>query len=411
MSSLACFLKDLGNIVAGSDVEDYYFTEEALKQKKINIFPFNKNNIKSHYIYIIGNAFDERNVEVREIISNQYEYYYYHNFIGNILEKDLICIAGTHGKTTTASFLSQMLNNNCSYIVGDGSGYGTRNTNYLVLESCEYKDHFLSYNPKIALITNIELDHPDYFENIEQLKKTFSNFSKKAKLLVLNNDELSTKYLKHKNIVTFGFSDDSDYVIKIVEENKDGYKLNIIDRNHNNIYKCLFPFFGKHLIYDFVGGYIICLIIGQYPNIENLKLPKRRMTVYKYGNTILIDDYAHHPTEIKCLKESIEKTYPGQKINVIFQPHTYSRTLKFKKEFKKALENFDKVYLENVFASKREASDYQKDEDVKKYFKKFEKFDNSVIDKININKKEIWLFLGAGIVNQHIFHLLNKENK
>lgn len=409
MSSLACFLKDLGNYVIGSDVEDYYFTEESLKNKKINYFTFSKDNIKSTYIYIIGNAFDKNNIEVNEIISNQYEYYYYHNFIGNVLEKDLICISGTHGKTTTASFLSQMLNNNSSYIIGDGTGYGTDNTNYLVLESCEYKDHFLSYNSKIAIITNIELDHPDYFKNIEQLKNSFQKFAKNSKLLVLNNDEDSTKYLKHKKIITFGFSEKSDYVIKIIKESKEGYLLNIIDNKNNNTYKCYFPYLGKHMIYDFVGGFIICLIIGHHPHIENLKLPKRRMTVYKFGNTKLIDDYAHHPTEIKCLRESIKKTYPNQKINVIFQPHTYSRTLKFKKEFKSALELFDKVYLEDIFTSKRESIDNLKEEKIKNYFSEFDKFNEDILKKIDKNKNEIWIFLGAGIINKHISHIMKEE--
>lgn len=120
----------------------------------------------------------------------------------------MICISGTHGKTTTASLLSKMLDNKCSYIIGDGSGYGTKNSNYLILEACEYKVHFLSYNPKITLITNIELDH----KSKGQLKQTFLKFAKKSEILILNNDEVSTKYLKHKNKITFGFDKSSDYV-------------------------------------------------------------------------------------------------------------------------------------------------------------------------------------------------------
>ena len=412
MSSLACFLKDLGNTVVGSDVSDYFFTEETLKNKKINYFTFNKNNIKSTYIYIIGNAFDKNNLEVMEILNSKYEYYYYHEFIGHVLEKDLICISGTHGKTTTASFLSQMLKGNSSYIIGDGTGYGTTNTNYLVLESCEYKDHFLSYNPKIALVTNIELDHPDYFKNVEQLKNSFQMFINKTKLVVLNNDEKSTKYLKHNKIITFGFSKSSDYIIKIIKENKNGYFLNIIDKEQNNTYSCYFPFLGKHMIYDFVGGFVISLIIGQNPYVDNLKLPKRRMTIYKYGKSILIDDYAHHPTEIKCLYEAVKKTYPKLKINVIFQPHTYSRTFEFKKDFKNVLKLFDKVYLEDVFTSKREEFDWKKENELRKYFDEFDKFENCILNYIDKKKKEIWVFLGAGVINRHISYLINdNENK
>ena len=144
MSSLACFLKDLGYYVIGSDTEDEYFTSEILRKRKIETLIFNKNNITSDYVYIIGHAYNEENEEVSKIILNDFEHYYYNEFIGQIIDKNIIAISGTHGKTTTAAFLSQMFNKEASYIIGDGTGYGTNETNLLVLEACEYKDHFLN---------------------------------------------------------------------------------------------------------------------------------------------------------------------------------------------------------------------------------------------------------------------------
>ncbi len=409
MASLACYLKDLGNDVIGSDTDTYYFTMDNLIIKNIKILSFNKDNIKNKYIYIIGNAYDKNNIEVSKIINNKYEYYYYHEFISKFIKKDLICISGTHGKTTTASLLSKMLDNKVSYIIGDGSGYGTEITNYLILEACEYKEHFLSYIPKIALITNIELDHPDYFKSKVQLEETFLKFAEKSEILILNNDELSTKYLKHKNKITFGFDKSSDYVINIIDETNNGYNVIIKEKKNNKKYNCFLPFLGKHLIYDFCGAFIICLIIGINPIITNLTLPKRRMTTYKYGKTILIDDYAHHPTEIKCLETSLRKTYPNKKINVIFQSHTYSRTIKFKNEFKKVLKLFDKVYIENVFSSKREKENLILEQEINDFFNEFEKFNINVIKEINQNKDEIWVFLGAGTVNKYIDLLINNK--
>lgn len=406
MTSLALFLKDLGHFVVGSDNEKMYFTDKILKSKKIEVFIFNENNITDEYTYIIGNAYDEKNEEIRKIILNDFEHYYYHEFIGKIIEKNIIAISGTHGKTTTSYFLSQMFNKEASYIIGDGSGYGTRESNLLILEACEYRDHFLSYYPIISIITNIELDHPDYFKNEKMLLNSFNKFANHSSMLVVNNDCKNAKRIKHKNKVTFGFSEGSDFKIKINTKTKNGYIINLENRKEkiSNNYKV--PFFGKHHIYDFVGALIVCLLMDKTPYLEKLSLPKRRFEETIYGNTILIDDYAHHPTEIKCLYESIREKYPTYKINVIFQMHTYSRTLAYRNEFKKVLNLFDKVYLEKTFTSTREKENEETERKINQIFNNFETFDDNVLKLISKSNKEVWVFLGAGIVNQNICKLV-----
>ena len=110
MSALAMLLKDLGNNVVGSDENKEYFTDLLLKEKSIKWHPFG-SNLNNDYIYIISNAYDQTNIDVKSIIDNKFEYYYYHDFIGKKLKKDIIAISGTHGKTTTSTFLKEMLNN------------------------------------------------------------------------------------------------------------------------------------------------------------------------------------------------------------------------------------------------------------------------------------------------------------
>lgn len=410
MSSLACMLKDLGHNVVGSDVSDYYFTEDILIKRKIEILEFNEYNITSEYIYIIGNAFDERNEEVRKVIVNDYEYYYYHKFIGEVLEKNIVSVAGTHGKTTTTSFASQMLNKEVSYIIGDGTGYGTNETNILLLESCEYKNHFLSYSPIISLITNIELDHPDFFKSNNDVVRSFQKFANNSKQLIINGDDRLCKRIKHDNIIKFGFSNKNDYQIKIIRQNKNGYIVNLLDKQESTKQEIYVPFLGKHNIYNFVGAYVICIMLGKNPHMNNIKLPKRRMTKNIYGKTILIDDYAHHPTEISCLYESIKKTYPHKKINIIFQPHTYSRTIKFKDEFIKSLSLFDNVYIAEIFSSKREEHSKINKSEFERIFPMFLKFDENILSLIDKEKSEVWVFIGAGVVNNYIYKILN-ENK
>lgn len=403
MASLACFLKDLGYSVVGSDSEDFYFTEEIIKKKKIETFLFNKDNITTEYIYIISNAYDDSNEEVAKIILNDFEYYYYDNFIGTVLEKRIIAISGTHGKTTTSSFLSQMFNKEASYIIGDGVGYGTNESDYLVLEACEYKDHFLSYCPYLALVTNIDYDHPDYFKSLEMTVQSFQKFISKAKIVILNKDDANSNLLTHDNIVTFGFDEKSDYVINIVEETKEGYLIKVNELKYNVNYK------GYHYIYDFVGALVCMDILNKTPKATNLKLPLRRMTEYKKGEVIIIDDYAHHPKEIKCLYESIKSKYKGYKYNVIFQPHTYTRTIKLINEFISSLNLFDNVYIEKVFTSKREKLDPKNEEYINDKFSSFFKFDPSILKKIDFLKKEVWIFLGAGVVNKYILTILNEK--
>lgn len=405
MTSLACMLKDLGHQVRGSDVTDIYFTDEILKKKKIEILPISKNNINGKDTYIIGNSFDKTNQEVAEILKNDYEYYYYHQFIGKIMDKKIIAISGTHGKTTTTFLLAQMLSGEYSYIIGDGSGYGNPESDYLLLEACEYKMHFLAYTPEILLINNIELDHPDCYKNVDEIIDAFQKLVNQSREIIINNDDINSKKIKHLNKITFGFSKDSLYQIKIIEETKEGYLISLINHQDNLKYEYVVPFFGKHMIYNFVSAIIICQVLGKSPKLDLIFLPRRRMTTYQFGKTIIIDDYAHHPTEIKCLYESIKKKYSFGKINVIFQPHTYSRTLALKNEFIKSLDLFDEVYIEKTFTSKREKRKEKLEKEVDEIFKKYQTFNKEVLKRITKEKSEVWVFLGAGTVDQYINEL------
>lgn len=407
MSALACFLQDLGNEVIGSDYPNTYFTDQILEERKIKVYNFNEAKIDSNYIYIIGLAFNEDNDDVKTIKQNHYKYYYYNDFIGHELNMDIIAVSGTHGKTTTTTFLSQMLNNQASFIIGDGTGKGLKGSNKLVLEACEYKNHFFAYQPKLLLINNIELDHPDFFKNINDVVSSFQKMVDQSKLVIVNGDDPNIEKLTFNKVIKVGQDKTNDVIFKVIKTNKEGTFVNVKEKN--KIYALFIPFFGIHLVYDFVMAYVACRVLGVTPYIQELTLPKRRMTEYKYGNAILIDDYGHHPTEIKSLYYSIKEKYPNHSINVIFQPHTYSRTLTLKKEFKEALSLFDTVYLDKVFPSSREKVSTFKQLKINKIFKKYRLFTPSIINLINPKKAEVWVFLGAGIVNGYIWDVIGNK--
>lgn len=394
MSSLAKLLKDLGNDVVGSDIEKYFFTEDSLKENEINIYRFNKGNILKDYFYIISNAYNETNEEVCEIIKNDYQYMYYHEFIATMLNKDVIACSGTHGKTTISYFITNFLNYKCSYIIGDGEGGGFNDNDLLVLEACEYKNHFSVYKPKILIINNIDLDHTDYYKNKKMLIRAFKEIASNSKILLVNGDDKNIKKIKHSHKITYGFGKKCNIRIKILSQAKKCYYVKV-SYNNENIYLKI-PFLGKHMIYNYVAGYMACILYGIKPNEKNVNaLPKKRMETRKIDNLILISDYAHHPTEINALFESIKLTYPEKKINVIFQSHTYERTIKFKKQFKRSLNKFDKVYLMDVYSSRREQMSFVKQKKIDRYFNCFEKYNDTIINSIK-KSSDVWVLLGAG---------------
>lgn len=406
MSSLAKMLQSEENQVVGSDTDEYYFTEDSLREKQIPIFPFDKDNIQGDAFYIIGNAFhQDNNEEVAKIITCQYSYAYYHDFIGQHLHKKIIAVAGTHGKTTTSYFLAEMLDKKCNFIIGDGEGESYP-SDYLVLEACEYQSHFLSYHPEWLIINNIELDHTDYYKSKKQLLRAFQQFANQAKTVLINGDDVLASKIKHPQKITFGFSKKNDIQIKILSTTAHCYYIQINYFGH--IYLKV-PYLGRHMIYNYVASYMTLQLNGFTPKtLSKDQLPRRRLTTYAYQNSILIDDYAHHPTEIKALHETLRLKYPHFKINVIFQPHTYERTFHFKKEFIQELRLYDKVYLLEVFSSKREKTSQKLQDKVNKIFSSFSSIQELDIEEIG-KKEEVWVFLGAGRANHILKAILEKQ--
>ena len=399
MSALACMLYDLGHEVIGSDVLKNFGFEEGLQKRNIKVLEFNDNNIKPEYVYIIGNAYKEDFIEVKEIKKHGYEYYYYHDFISK-LDGFHIAISGTHGKTTTTKMIADMLKDEpISYLIGTGEGKGKKDYKYLIYEACEYQDHFLAYHPDILVINNIELDHPDYFNSINDVYNSFKKLSEQSQKVIINVNE---KIKKDEHFICYG-NDNSEYIYKIIEENQNGYLIEI------NGKKFALPFFGKHMINNFLSAYVVLKTIGYNDDyikerIRYIKLPKRRMEEEIIGKQIIIQDYAHHPTEIKSLYDSISQKYPNIPITVLFQPHTYSRTLALSSSFIASLYFFDEVYVLPTFTSSREVYNKTLQNQVDNIFKEYKCV--KTIDEVLFKKdKRIYVFLGAGEVFRYIKNL------
>ena len=355
MASLAIMLNNLGYEVCGSDLEKHFFTEDELVKRGIEIYPFDENNIKDNYTVIIGNAFLEDFPEVVAARSNKTcTCYRYHEFLGKLMEDyKSISVCGSHGKTTTTTMLKTVFGafKNTGYLIGDGEGYLEKDSEYLCVESCEFRRHFLSYHPEYAIITNIEIDHVDYFKDEEDYFSAYQQFVGNVKEAVFYNgdDEWCRKLKIDVPSFSFGFSHDNDFYIDNLYEDSDGSNFDLMFRGSTMFHYNL-PFVGRHMLIDALGVIALATTMCFDPNIIERSLnyyegPKRRYVVEEYKDSILVDDYAHHPTEVRVTLEASRKRFPDKQIVAIFKPHRASRVLHFADDFADALKLADKVYL------------------------------------------------------------------
>lgn len=353
MASLAAMLYDLGHEVCGSDLEKHFFTQDELDKRGIMIYPFDPNNIKDDYTVIIGNAFLEDFPEVVEA-RKKCVCYRYHEFLGQLMKNYKgISICGSHGKTTTTTLCKTVFSKfkKTGYLIGDGEGFLAKDSEYLCVESCEFRRHFLAYHPEYAIITNIEIDHVDYFKDEVDYFNAYQEFVKNVSKAVFyyGDDEWCKKLKFDTEAYSFGLSDSNDYYICNVINDTSSSSFDFM---HNGELVCHYdvPFVGDHMMIDILG----VLALADYMQFDHSIVeeaissyvgPKRRYVIEEYKNTIFIDDYAHHPTEVKVTLQASRKRYPDKKIVAVFKPHRASRVLYFAKQFADALSNADEIYL------------------------------------------------------------------
>lgn len=355
MAPLATILYELGHEVAGSDIDKYIFIEEELRKRNIPIYSFNKDNIKDGYHVIIGNAFDESNEEVKAALENpRVQCTRYYDFLGKFMEHYIsIAIAGTHGKTTTTGMAYHLFENfdKTSVLIGDGTGHGMKDSKYFIAETCEFQDHFLHYYPTYAIINNIELDHVDYFGNLDRYIESFEKFASQVKdTVIVWGDDPNIKKIKFdKRVIRFGLNEDNDVRAVHVLETAQGLSFDVY------IHKELFghfniPLYGYHMLYNSLAiitlGYLEDMSYEYILNrLQTFEGTKRRYTVQEIGNNVYVDDYAHHPTAIKYVIEATRVRYPGKKIVAVFKPDRFSRGARFAKEFAAEMEKADYSYF------------------------------------------------------------------
>lgn len=367
MSSLAQIMNELGYEVNGSDIEKHFFTEEGLIARNIEITTYDEANIKEGMIIIKGASIKDDNPEIVKAEELGLKIYTYNEFLGKLTEKfKSICIAGCHGKTTTTAMASLVLNEikGVNYLIGDGTGYASEGNEFFILESCEYKRHFLSYHPYYAVITNIDLDHVDYYKDIDDVIDAYREFANSAeKMVIACGDDPYTHSLEiNPPIFYYGIDEDNDIKATNINYKEDGTSFDVeVEGNYYGFFDL--PIFGKHQLLDALAVIAICYyerIDAKEVNkiFKTFKGAKRRFTETVVGESVVIDDYAHHPNEMKSTLKAIAQKYPKKKVVAVFQPHTFSRTDEFKEEFTKVLNMADKAFVMDIHPAREVQEDY-----------------------------------------------------
>ncbi len=368
MSALAQIMKNLGYDVQGSDVETHFFTEEGLVKDGIKILPFDENNIHENMKIVRGATFTDDHPEVKRAKELGLNIYSYADMVGSLTRKfKTICIAGCHGKTTTTSMMAHVLNQikGANYLIGDGTGYSNKENEFFILESCEYRRHFLAYTPYYAIITNIDLDHVDYFKDINDVVDAYNEFANKAeKMVIACGDDPYTHYLDiNKPIFYYGIDEDNDIIAKNIEYKKDGTSFEVfVEDNYYGFFDL--PIYGKHMLLDALAVISVCyyerLDVKEVSKLlKTFHGAKRRFTEIVVDDTIIIDDYAHHPNEVKATIKSVRQKYPDKKLVTVFQPHTFSRTKEFANALASAMNLADYSYVLEIHPAREKQEDFE----------------------------------------------------
>jgi len=395
MAPLAIIAKEAGFKVTGCDIDQEFITDTPLK--KVGILPmigFHRDHVEDCDLVITTGAhggFD--NVEVIAAKQKGIPVWTQGEAVGKFMAGEIfkrtfesVSVAGCHGKTTTTAMIATILKENKldpSFLIGTGDipslgscGHFGKG-NYFVVEADEYatepkydkKPKFLWQKPKIGIITNIEFDHPDLYPSMESIREAFlsfaNNIQENGTLIACLDDPETVKVIKDlkKRVITYGFSKNADFYIDKVSIEPDKIFFWVNSRNAM-LGEFLLNVTGEHNALNALAAIITCLELGLSlgdikKGLLGFKGTKRRLEFIKTltSGSLLFDDYAHHPTEIRKTLETLKKAYPNKKIACIFQPHTYSRTKSLFEQFINSFGAADAVILVDIFPSARESID------------------------------------------------------
>ncbi|WP_456082409.1 UDP-N-acetylmuramate--L-alanine ligase [Leptotrichia sp.] len=430
MSGLAKILAKDGYEVYGSDIDRKPITDE-LEAMGVKVYIGQvEENMKGKDIdvFVYSTAIRKTNPEYKYAVENNITMIKRGQLLAEIMNRfDGIAVAGTHGKTTTSSMMSVALLEKEPFIVVGGiipeihSNSKIGNSEYFVAEADESDNSFLFIKPKYAVVTNVEPDHLEHHGTFENIKKSFEQFiDSTERLVLLCKDTVEKEHLKftNKNVAWYSLeSEDAQIYAKDVEI-KDGKTSYEVVKNGESLGRFTLTIPGKHNILNslpviYLAHEFKCDMNKVKEKIEEFKGANRRYQVIYDNNLRIIDDYAHHPTEVSVTIEAAKATEKG-KVTVIFQPHRYTRTKFFLDGFVEALKKADDLMLLPIYAASEDNIYGISSEDLAAKIGNHVKVTTEEeIEKIveeSKNSGNTFVFMGAGSVSKVAHNIVDKLN-
>lgn len=427
MSGLAEVLLAAGFEVSGSDSHESELTARLIKDGVHITYGQKRGNIAADVdIVVYTAAVHADNPEYMEAVERNIPMLSRAELLGEIMVnyKTAIAVSGTHGKTTTTSMLSEILINadtDPTISVGGilpsiGGNIRIGKSDCFVTEACEYTNSFLSFFPTMEIILNVREDHLDFFKDINDIRHSFRLFAEKldeAGILIINSDiekaEEITQGLKCR-VVTFSMDGrDSDYYAENISYDYLGRPEFTLCKGGESLFTVSLKVPGEHNIIDAIAASAAALFAGVLPEdvkrgLENYSGVNRRFEKKgEIGGLIVIDDYAHHPDEIKATLTAAKKTGVS-KVWCVFQPHTYTRTKAFLHEFADALCLADEIILAKIYPARETdnlgissadlAAEIEKQGRKAVYLETFDEIEDFILQ--NCGKGEMLITMGAG---------------
>ena len=420
MSSIAQYLHDKGNIVFGYDRENNQAIKILLNKgivitNELNLDLIPKEMMGDDVEIIYTPAVKDDNIYLEYFISKGKNKIYKRSEILGEITKNSKCIAvaGTHGKTTTTGIISHLLYSHGikfkAFVGGIMKGYNSNyiytGDDYVVVEADEYDRSFLNLSPDYAVITSIESDHLDIYGDFDSLIKSFELFSLKVKKSLVAEEQI-----KIKRNYTFSITNEADYKASNITLINNGisFDLKTPDNVFTNVYVKII---GMHNLKNVLSALSVIDQIKEIeikellPFLSSLKGIERRMEIYTIDDKIIIDDYAHHPTEINSVYDTVITNFKNKSKAVIFQPHLFSRTRDFMDDFALVLSKFDEVYLLDIYPAREKPIHGVTS---KLLLKKIQSSKKEMISKDSINEiiinsnADVISVLGAGNITDNL---------
>ena len=434
-------LKSLGMEITGSDTQEKFFTDEVLQKLGIKYFEgFSVQNIPEEVdLVVYSTAYNaENNEEFKALKEEEVLMMSYPEVLAELFnQKYGIAVCGTHGKTTTSALLAcamQHCGTNLSAVIGSqvrewGSNALAGVGEYFVIEADEFQNKLKLYEPKVIILTSVDFDHPDTFLDFSEYKKAFADFTKKIPktgFVVACGDDadvLDVVTEASGEVINYGFIEGNDARIINYQllparnaSHSDAGGENKVQKfevslNEESLGEFEINLIGKHNVLNATAVILACHKLNLdlekvRQALQNFQGISRRFEIIGERNgAILIDDYGHHPEEIKATLKGAREIYPEKNIIAVFHPHSYSRTEALLQEFSQSFDDADQVIVLDIYGSAREYSGSVNSNDLVKLINKYNHNKAEYIPTISevveylqdkIGANDIVLCIGAG---------------